>query len=265
MGCISVLFGGPTSLNSMPNNTATPQELYRFHTENLRALVTAKEQIAPLAKHAIAIKAATELSSLLKLYAFLVGAWAEVRLQKVLYEPNAFADSDRASIKGQRTQLDQWKRTVEIAFRKHYSISEPQPLSLLPFTPRARYGAIAALLDNELQLVINVRNKLAHGQWAYALNSEGTAIETNMMRELRTENFMSLQFKDDLIGNIAEIVNTLVISKPTFERDFDALFKMLEQLQTNLHCRKYEKYEALLIANHGRERQRRLVRMQIPS
>ncbi|MNT83605.1 hypothetical protein D3C71_1758170 [compost metagenome] len=70
------------------------------------------------------------------------------------------------------------------------------------------------------------------------------------MKELRRENFLSLLFKDALIACIADIANILVVSQPTFERDFDRLFAALEQLQSNLKNRQYTKYAAMLIARH---------------
>ncbi len=238
---------------------ATVEELYRFHTANLRALKAAKSQIAPLARAAIATRRQAELSSLLKLYAFLVGAWAEVRLQKVVHEPKAFSDDERSLILGKSTQLDQWKTLAETAFRKHYAIGGSSSMKNLPFTPRSRFEAILSLFNNELKTVITVRNKLAHGQWEFALNGNNDAIEPGMMAELRKENFLSLQFKDDLIGCIAEIVNTLSVSRETFERDFDALFSSLEQLQSNLKNRQYAKYEAMLVARHQIAKQRRTI------
>lgn len=257
MGRYPVFFGGHNHTMTMSNKKASTEDLYRYHTENLRALKTAKGRIAPLAKASIAAQNEIELTSLLRLYAFLVGAWAEVRLQKVLYEPNAFTQTERDSIQSAKTQLDQWKRTVDRAFRKHYAIGDAAPITELPFTARVRHGAIAELLESDLQLVITVRNRLGHGQWAYPLTSECDAVETSMMKELKLENFMSLQFKEDLIGCIAELVSTLVVSQATFERDFDKLFKKLEQVRTNLHHRKYENYKALLIANHQRGRLKR--------
>ncbi|NNH20603.1 Uncharacterised protein [Bordetella trematum] len=241
----------------MTNKKATVAELYRYHTANLRALKAAKGQIAPLAKAAISTNRTAELTSLLKLYAFLIGAWAEVRLQKVLHEPSAFSAIERASVSNERTQLDQWKRLAEVAFRKHYHIEPATPVRTFPFTARSRFEAILKLFDNELSVVITVRNKLAHGQWAYALNGANDAVEQGIMKELRRENFLSLQFKDALISCIADIANILVVSQQTFERDFDRLFAKLEQLQANLENRQYAKYEAMLIARHQRAKQAR--------
>ncbi|MNK86674.1 hypothetical protein D3C87_1065920 [compost metagenome] len=234
----------------MTNKKATVAELYSYHTANLRALKAAKGQIASLAKAAISTNRTAELTSLLKLNAFLIGAWAEVRLQKVLHEPSAFTAIERAAVSSKKTQLDQWKMLAEVAFRKHYHIVQAAPMRTLPFTARARFEEILKLFDNELSVVITVRNKLAHGQWAYALNGANDAVEQGIMKELRRENFLSLLFKDALIACIADIANILVVSQPTFERDFDRLFAALEQLQSNLKNRQYTKYAAMLIARH---------------
>ncbi|MEK6418109.1 MAG: hypothetical protein V4801_00735 [Burkholderia gladioli] len=241
----------------MANKKATVEELFKYHTQNLRALKSAKSQIAPLAKAAIATKRSAELSSLLRLYALLIGAWAEVRLLKVVHEPDAFSDAERLLILSEKTQLDQWKMLAETAFRKHYVIALPTPINKLPHSARSRFDAISELFDNELSTVITVRNKLAHGQWEYALNGTNDAIEQSIMKELKKENYLSLQFKDDLISCIADIANVLSVSQKAFERDFDQFYSKFEQLRLNLKNRKYSKYEAMLLDRHQDAKKKR--------
>ena len=113
------------------------------------------------------------------------------------------------------------------------------------------------MLDKDLELVIEIRNKLAHGQWIYPFNSDGDAVESEKKRLLDRENIMTLQFKDDLIGYLADIVNNLVVSPATFVKTFDEKYGRMEQVRANLLNRSYEKYAGNLIRHYEEGKARR--------
>ena len=98
------------------------------------------------------------------------------------------------------------------------------------------------MLKDELQPIIELRNKLAHGQWIYLLNSEGNDIAQTQMNKLRVENLLSLQFKRNLITYLSSVIHDLVVSKPTFERDFDNHFRAIIETKRNLLHRNYDDY-----------------------
>ena len=118
----------------------------------------------------------------------------------------------------------------------------------------ARREALRGVLSGELMIIIEIRNKLAHGQWVYPFNNEGTAAESEKFRLINKEDLQSLQFKYSLLGHLAAAVHDLVVSPATFERDFDGHFKRLEQVRMNLSVKSYATYEGSLIASRRKRR-----------
>jgi hypothetical protein len=237
----------------MPRN---PSKLYRFHVANLRELELAIGHAARLARSAIASRDPQQsLRSLLRLYALLIGAWAECRLRKLLHEEFGFVDEERAVILAGATQLEQWRLTVDLAFRKHHKVSKAElDARVLGVAHAARRTALHEALDNELRILIEIRNKLAHGQWVYPLDNDGKDVESDKYRLINKENLQSLQLKFALIGHLADAVHDLVVSPRTFQRDFEAHFRKLNQVRTNLVTKDYGRYAAALIESRRKAR-----------
>jgi hypothetical protein len=226
-----------------------PSKLYLHHVENLREIELAIGHTARLARSAIAsCDPQQSLQSLLRLYTFLVGVWAECRLRKLLHEEFGFTDAERSLIMEKQTQLEQWQATVDLAFRKHHKVTKaPLNERTLGVAHAARRAALHDVLNNELRIVIEIRNKLAHGQWVYPLNNDGTAVEPDKYKLINKENLQSLQFKFDLVRHLSDATHDLVVSPTTFERDFEVHFRRLFQVQTNLRTKDYKKYEQTLV------------------
>lgn len=233
-----------------------PSKLYKQHVANLRELEAALGNVARLARAAIAQQDPQRgLRTLLRLYAFLLGAWAECRLKKLLHEELGFGEAERETILAKETQLEQWSETVELAFRNHYKIQKAElNARTLGVTPSARRDALLETLATHLRIIIEIRNKLAHGQWIYPFNSSGTAVEESKFKLINKENLLSLEFKLAMLGHLANAIHDLVVSPETFDRDFDSHFRRLYQTQVNLERRDYTKYEQSLVQSRQRAR-----------
>lgn len=233
-------------VTAIPRN---PSRLYAQHVANLRELELALSHTARLARSAIAsCDPQQSLRSLLRLYSFLIGAWAECRLQKLLHEELGFSDGERVNILAKSTQFDQWQEAIDLAFRKHHRVPKaPLDERVLGVAHAARRAALHDVLNQELRTIIEIRNKLAHGQWVYPFNNAGTAVESEKYKQINKENLQSLQFKFDLLGHLADAVHDLVVSPETFERDFEKHFRKLFQVRTNLITKDYEKYKKSLV------------------
>lgn len=231
-------------------------DMYKYYVANLRELELAISHTARMARSEIASKdPQRSLRSLLRLYSFLIGAWAETRLKKLLYEQSGFNESERNIVLSESSQLEQWKKTIELAFRKHHKITKATlDKYSLGITEGAKFDALNDVLSNELKIIIEIRNKLAHGQWVYPLNNNETAVESDKYRLINQENFQSLQFKYSLIKHLVNVVHDLVVSETTFKRDFDSHFRKLLQVRTNLKTKSYEKYKESLILSREKAR-----------
>jgi hypothetical protein len=226
-----------------------PSKTYSQHVANLRELELAISHAGRMARSEIASKDPQQsLRSLLRLYSLLIGAWAETRLRKLLHEEFGFNEVERKQITELSSQLEQWQETIDLAFRKHHKITKaPLDELSLGVAHAAGRGALHDVLSNELRIIIEIRNKLAHGQWIYPFNSDETAVEPDKYKLINKENYQSLQFKLALIGHLADAIHDLVVSPATFERDFESHFKKLFQVRTNLITKDYSKYENGLI------------------
>ena len=105
---------------------------------------------------------------------------------------------------------------------------------------------IHSILDQELKEIIEIRNKLAHSQWAYPLNSNNSNINTQAQIFIQNENILTLTFRYNLLVSITNIIRDLVVSYPTHRRDFSKIIQQLSQDRINMKTRKYSKYQANL-------------------
>ncbi|MCC7188747.1 MAG: hypothetical protein IT312_08400 [Anaerolineales bacterium] len=221
----------------------TPKKLYQFHVANLREIDHAMDKIARSLRASISQNDEATVSAFMRLYALLLGTWAECRLRKLIYEPQGFIDTEREKIRAESTQLKQWQKAVEVAFRRQYKIPKAVlSSSVLPHSAHTRYDTLSEMLTNDLGSTIELRNKLAHGQWFYPLNNEGNDIAQEQMDALRNENLLSLQFKKALLEALSSAIHDLVVSKPTFERDFDNHLRVITETQRNLKNRDYKNW-----------------------
>lgn len=97
-------------------------QLYHVHVQNLRSVDSACTHIFRELKRCIATRQSAAADALLKTFTLLIGAWSEVRLMKLLYEPNGFSDADRVTVLQTDTKINQWKLALTIGFRRRYDV-----------------------------------------------------------------------------------------------------------------------------------------------
>lgn len=220
-----------------------PQKLYQFHVANLQEIDRAMDKVARSLRTFVSQNDEISVSAFIRLYALMLGAWAECRLRKLVYEPHGFNSDERELILAESTQLRQWQKAVELAFRRQYNIPKASlSASVLPHSAYARFDTLSRMLEKDLGSTIELRNKLAHGQWVYPLNSNCDDVAQEQMNALRVESLLSLQFKKTLLESLSSAIHDLVVSKPTFERDFDHHLQVIKETQRNLKNRDPEKW-----------------------
>ncbi len=107
----------------------TPEEIYKFHVSNLRTIDVAIKRIVLTLRDAISRDDKKTIDVFVRLYAFLLGAWIECRLKKLLFEEIGFDDNERKKIIAIESQLSQWKEVIKLAFYKHYVAAKNPPES----------------------------------------------------------------------------------------------------------------------------------------
>jgi len=216
----------------------TKQELiYSSHVENLRHVQLSIEEIFLLAKNKIKTKNenSNNFKSIVRLLILQLGIWSEVRYNKLISEYNYlsptkdkfFTELELKFLNLKKNKIDQWINIVELSFRKHYDIYIGHELkeSNLGSQKYTEYTSILNIIDKYLRSIIEVRNKLAHGHWIQQLNDNGQQNNNINIASINSENLITLEKKYQIIQYLAKIIHDLMISKPTFERDFTLYYK----------------------------------------
>jgi hypothetical protein len=232
------------------------EELYRFHSENLRAVGAGLNDVLASARLAVARRQESNVATHVRLYAFLLGAWAEARLIKLIHEPSVFTADERKAVIAKKA-LPRWHAVLEASYRRHFNIPnallKPPALSV---TESGRLQKLQEVLNDDLGAIITLRNRLAHGQWAYTMNEGMDEVAESQMKQLREENLLTLKFKAAMIESLCGCIHDIVVSRPTFDRDFDMHFRHIEQLRIDLKSRAYAAWQASIIAKHERGREK---------
>ena len=225
----------------MPLNNAA---LYACHVDNLRAVTTGVEHVGRQLRAALGSSQETTARTLLRIQMLLIGAWSEGRLHKLLYEDGGFSDQERSSVFAKRQKIEQWEEVVHLGFKRRYGVGD---LAQLRQEAATRLQVLEALIDRDLRPIIEIRNRLAHGQWEKAFNSAGRDLSQAHMRALADENALSAQFKQKMIDGLADLGHDLVSTKFAFERDFDEHYRRITALRDQLRNKSYARYLAGLI------------------
>lgn len=246
--------------------------MYKKWCENVRALENAIENLQKDIRILIAKEQKENEYSYTKLLSYLVVCWCEARVIKLIYEPEytitnkkgtftkrkSFTEQEIEIIKNSSTLKDKWITALKIGISKAYDIplNNNFPNNLL-FTPRTRYLAIIDLIESELLQSIELRNRIAHGQWKQAFTNDLNSFSQTHTTALRKENIVSLQLDFGIFKHLAQLIHDLASSPATFERDFDSNYRKIEQNKLNLDSRDYNQYCRRLIEKYKRGLERR--------
>ncbi len=231
--------------------TLSSKDAYRRHSENARALVKGLTQAERAHKAAIGSGNALAVDFAARVHHMTVGLMAETLLRKVISDPAGFNDRERGLLSKQRSQLDRWTTAVDLAFRRHYAI----PIHLDIDTASAgqlvaaQHTALLTLLEDDLGEIIEDRNELAHGQWSWVLNSKETAFTGQAPTPL---NYRAIQARSKLVREIEALICDLVVSEPTFARDYPSRFTSIQALRRNLAGPDYAQLVAQITARRRR-------------
>lgn len=214
---------------------------FRRHSANVAAV---KKGLRPLERlHRAAIRKGDQpaIQTLARFHMLGVGLMAEAQLRAILWDPTGFNQRERDLLRNVSGQLSRWSATVEYAFRRHFSVPVHRDLDrfVLGQGPFDQFHAVLAILNSHLSVVIHDRNKTAHAQWAWHLNSKETSFVGPAPSPL---NYRAIKARSDLIENIGKLVHVLAVSEPTVQRDFTAISSEINRLATLVDGNDYAAY-----------------------
>lgn len=167
----------------------TKEQLYSLWSENLRALCSQIE----LNKKMIQIKIGeseyhqknldAEIKVLMLNYIFLLASWFDCSINLIINENSkeGFLGKEIEEIKNKPLAL-QWKICFNLVICRKYNLHYKSEIldysNLIKDTvKKERYKKTLELIKN-IENIIIMRNKIAHGQWEHAFNSKKTHLSS---------------------------------------------------------------------------------------
>lgn len=230
---------------------ATEEQLQKYHRNNFDQVNSAVKQIERATRSAVGRNDEPAVKHFTNVLMMMVAVKAEARLNQVLYVPDGLKEVQRRQILAESSLYDKWRATVDLAYRVKFSIPvNASIVDKLLHSDRARYETIVSFLADELQELIQSRNKLAHAQWMFPLNKEFTEVSPDLMRFMKTENCVTLFLRNEALDAMGNIISDLIQSQKLFQSRFDEHYKRVQKVQRKLAVVDYEKYKANLRRKH---------------
>lgn len=245
------------SLPSEADLTSHIVDVRRYHEENFSEVQDALTHVQRELYRATQSESPSE-RTITRLYTMLSGVWCEARLHKLLYEQGAFEDAERAVIYAQSSVEQKWKKALDVAFRKHHGIPHQVALSseIVDFSRLKIYEQVLEWIEKYFVSVIELRNKIAHGQWAKPFinhqagwsSSLDFKIANNSIVALKGENLLTIERKTKLLQDIAVAINNLAVDGQRYgATDFDQQYKRIHSAIKSLENADFPSHRQKLI------------------
>ena len=229
---------------------------YKFQVKNHQRINHALDILENLIRRSIATEDRDTYKALFPLYILLIGACAEARLLKILMEPGQFSQDEITEILKSNTHKDKWLSLIRVSFLKRAvrPINEIITSNNLDRIALHIYRDLETLVESELKIIIELRNKFAHGQWEYPFSNweypfllEKLKISPEHGKLVNKENLLTMLLKRKILDKVLDIIRDLGICRKAFPRDFDKYYKRIESVQIQIKTRSYKKYKDSLI------------------
>jgi len=157
-------------------------------------------------------------------------SWMEVSMDLILHSANKLTEAERKSIVACRREIDRWNLCLDLCFAKHYLTGKKRSLTKINLGPTAfyRFQELKAILKDYIDPYIEIRNRLAHGQWMIAINSEGSGKNQDLTTRLMVLSKKELLLVKMMVKNFVNLVNVLACSKNEFEKKYDETISKME-------------------------------------
>ena len=139
------------------------------------------------------------------------------------------------------SEYDKWVSFIEYCFRRNFLDGKRRALNLinLKHTNYQRYIYLKETLDNDIRAIIEIRNKLAHGQWAIAFNSEGDSKNQEVTSKIWTLSKKDVLAVRNVVLRFTVLMESLISSGEHFQSSFDTQVGALEENKL-IHEQRYD-------------------------
>jgi hypothetical protein len=219
----------PTLLESGLDQKAK-LEIFVAQTANVRALETAWAHINRQINALILQRQHKSVEVATKFLALNYCALAEAIFSKLLHTPHGLELAEIEQVKAAAAAegvKEGWLRCAELAARRIDGSKRGHSQNVLQ---RVKGLVKSFIFDPSL-----VRNKLAHGQWAVALNRENTALNSELTRSIEDLTVVELYRRKHALEHLSSILEDIIESpNRAHRRDYWTHLTRLEEAQMKL-------------------------------
>lgn len=188
--------------------THVEQQFQQDFNRNVKALESARKNLNQRINHSLRKSDFNSLKVYTKLYALLYCAWAEANLVKIVHTPFGFSEDEKKHILQPRDIVEKWVRCINTSFAK---FKQRTNASEIPNKKRK----INKLVKQYIETPRELRNKIAHGQWEFPLESNNIKPASEVKISLDTIDFIQIDIWFDVSKCLSNIVLGLVDARNT--------------------------------------------------
>ena len=183
-------------------------ELYVLQSKNVRKLKKVEANLIRTINNYLRKNDDFQVELNTKLYALVYCTLSEAQFIQIVNTPDGFMSAEIERIKAEKKKniVKAWELLFDVAFDK-VNVNWKLSTDLL-----SRRNELQGIIDSYIKSPSELRNKIAHGQWDYALNSENNAENTLKTIELKNLTVIQITIWSEIHQFLALIVRDLIQS-----------------------------------------------------
>lgn len=233
--------------------------MYREHSENAKEIINSIKSIEKGIKKSLKEGNKSDAKRYTNIHGLLIGAWMEVSFYKLIHEPQ-FTELDRTIILNNSNSLEEnWINVLNMGFAKAFRIEIDEKTfkkikisDKLERTNQLRYEDILNFIKKDMNEVILIRNKIAHGQLYYTFNNVVSEIVPESQELIHSNNYFKSIRRLKTMKLVIEMIIQISTSPKTFQRDFDKIYGEIKNLKLNYTTKLYKRNVETMISKHKR-------------
>lgn len=179
--------------------------VYEASTLNTRKLKKEKTVLERQIKRAIREGKECEVKTYTFIYALLYSAYAEASFLKLIHTHDGFSTSEIAEIMKQRNLEERWKKCFELAFKNVINSTNAGEVA-------NKKKNLFDILNEHIIEPSQIRNKIAHGQWAICLNNDCTSYNPDTTSKLAALDPVYLMREFNIYMQFAICIEYIIVS-----------------------------------------------------
>lgn len=199
-------------------------QIFQASVENVKELKKQKKVLSRLFNKSIKENDHSSFEALKRLYALLYSAFAETSFLKIIHTPYGFTEEEIGQFQDLRNLEEKWTKCLLLAFQRITNSVNNGEI-------QNKRQTLERLINEYIIEPSQLRNKIAHGQWKIALNTNNTNINHDTTRRIQELDFVQVDILFMVYDKISQVVEDLIESPyKTHFRDFYYHITELEEL-----------------------------------